>query len=234
MLSIFPGLDLLGRAFEAEGFTVLRGPDKLWGGDIRAFHAPPGVFQGVIGGPPCQVFSQAKNMKCAAKRHADLIPEFMRIVREAAPLWWLMEEIPQALTASANIPRGAWSVMLTDSEAGGLTKRRRAFLSWPWPIPAIFEKVGERAAASPSLLAQTYKRGRDKRADDKAMPYGYLTCSGLTVEKMAELQGWPELAEPLRELGANRQTASILLGNGVPRALGQYVAHEIRVWLCQQ
>lgn len=42
------------------------------------------------------------------------------------------------------------------------------------PIPAIFEKVGERAAASPSLLAQTYKRGRDKRADDKAMPYGYL------------------------------------------------------------
>lgn len=49
VLSIFPGIDLLGRAFEEEGFCVVRGPDKLWGGDIRTFHPPAGVFGGVIG-----------------------------------------------------------------------------------------------------------------------------------------------------------------------------------------
>jgi hypothetical protein len=27
-------------AFEQEGFTVVRGPDVLWGGDIRRFHPP--------------------------------------------------------------------------------------------------------------------------------------------------------------------------------------------------
>lgn len=58
VLSIFPGIDLLGRAFELEGgFCLVRGPDPLWGGDIRSFHPPAGKFDGVIGGPPCQEFS---------------------------------------------------------------------------------------------------------------------------------------------------------------------------------
>ena len=37
VLSIFPGIDLLGRAFENEGFCVVRGPDLLWGGDIKNY-----------------------------------------------------------------------------------------------------------------------------------------------------------------------------------------------------
>lgn len=50
MLSVFPGIDLLGRAFESEGFCVVRGLDLLWGGDVRTFHPPRGVFWGMIGG----------------------------------------------------------------------------------------------------------------------------------------------------------------------------------------
>ena len=50
ILSLFPGIDLLGRGFEAESFAVVRGPDLLWGGDIRSFHVPPGRFDGIIGG----------------------------------------------------------------------------------------------------------------------------------------------------------------------------------------
>lgn len=46
VLSLFPGVGLLDMAFEAEGFTVVRGPDLLWGGDIRRFHAPAGRFEG--------------------------------------------------------------------------------------------------------------------------------------------------------------------------------------------
>jgi len=49
VLSLFPGIGLLDMAFELEGFTVVRGPDLLWGGDVRRFHPPPGRFDGVIG-----------------------------------------------------------------------------------------------------------------------------------------------------------------------------------------
>ena len=57
VLSLFPGIGLLDMAFAEEGFCIVRGPDLLWGGDIRRFH-PPAVFDGVIGGPPCQAFSR--------------------------------------------------------------------------------------------------------------------------------------------------------------------------------
>jgi DNA (cytosine-5)-methyltransferase 1 len=54
VLSLFPGIGLLDRAFKAEGFTVVLGPDVLWGGDIREFRPPAGRFDGIIGGPPCR------------------------------------------------------------------------------------------------------------------------------------------------------------------------------------
>lgn len=65
VLSIFPGIDLLGRAFEEEGFCVVRGPDLLWGGDVRAFHPPAGVFGGVIGVPLPMGRALAKAVKQA-------------------------------------------------------------------------------------------------------------------------------------------------------------------------
>ncbi len=52
VLSLFPGIGLLDKAFESVGFAVVRGPDLLWGGDIRRFHVPAGRFDGIIGGPP--------------------------------------------------------------------------------------------------------------------------------------------------------------------------------------
>lgn len=47
ILSLFPGIDLLGRAFEEVGYQVVRGPDWLWGGDCRSFHPQPGIFEGI-------------------------------------------------------------------------------------------------------------------------------------------------------------------------------------------
>ena len=97
MLSLFPGIGLLDRAFEEEGFTVVRGPDVLWGGDIRGFSPPPGRFDGVIGGPPCQKFSGLANFSHRWKhKPVDLIPEFERVVTAAAPAWFVMENVPAA------------------------------------------------------------------------------------------------------------------------------------------
>jgi hypothetical protein len=41
VLSLFSGIGLLDYAFELEGFTVVRGPDLLWGGDVRNVLAFP-------------------------------------------------------------------------------------------------------------------------------------------------------------------------------------------------
>lgn len=99
VLSLFPGIGFLDRAFEDEGFCVVRGPDVIWGGDIRRFHVGAGLFDGIIGGPPCQPFSPlVRIVRARGKepRHGNLIPEFERVVDEARPRWFLMEESPNA------------------------------------------------------------------------------------------------------------------------------------------
>jgi hypothetical protein len=93
VLSLFPGADLLGRAFEAQGWCVVRGPDILWGGNVDDFQAIAGRFDGVIGGPPCQVHSKAARVGTKA---VDKIPEFLRVVAEAEPAWAVMENVREA------------------------------------------------------------------------------------------------------------------------------------------
>src|SRR5262245_18812589 len=86
ILSVFPGLDMLGHAFEAEGFCVVRGPDVILGGDIRRFHPPPGRFDGVIGGDPCQSHSSLANLvraKGLEPKFGDFTAEYARIIEEA-------------------------------------------------------------------------------------------------------------------------------------------------------
>lgn len=56
LLSIFPGVDLFGKPFEERGFSVVRGPDLIYGQDIRNFHVPAGCFAGVIGDLPAKSF----------------------------------------------------------------------------------------------------------------------------------------------------------------------------------
>jgi DNA (cytosine-5)-methyltransferase 1 len=99
VLSLFPGIGLLDHAFELEGSCVVRGPDVIWGGDIRSFHPPSGVFAGIIGGPPCQSFSSLAQLVRAnghEPKFGNLIPEFERCVSESQPDWFLMENVPAA------------------------------------------------------------------------------------------------------------------------------------------
>ncbi|MCX6902818.1 MAG: DNA cytosine methyltransferase, partial [Verrucomicrobia bacterium] len=100
MLSLFPGIDLLGRGFELEGFCIVRGPDLLWGGDIRAFHPPAGRFEGVIGGSPCQDFSRARRNEPSGQGLA-MLAEFVRVVETARPEWFLLENVPTVPSVAA-------------------------------------------------------------------------------------------------------------------------------------
>lgn len=128
VLSLFPGIGLLDMAFEAEGFCVVRGPDILWGGDIHKFHPPAGKFDGVIGGPPCQCFSRLRHIVEANgyQTAPNLIPEFERVVSEAAPSWFVMENVEAAPEPSV-LGYIVRAELLRDVWVGGETNRLRRF-----------------------------------------------------------------------------------------------------------
>lgn len=221
VLSLFPGIGLLDRAFEEAGFTVVRGPDKIWGGDVRNFHVPAGVFAGVIGGPPCQVFSTASSIR--GTEAVDLIPEFLRVIREAEPLWVVMENVRQVI-GHPMIPRDWNHTLLRDWDCGGETTRVRAF--WTWPFMAL---VPSRAGGDPSksVMATTWKRGRSdsQYVKDK----GFLP-GDLPVMEYARLQGAEEVGQALEAHKSSKAFSVHLLGNGVPLSMGRVIANAAAGW----
>jgi DNA (cytosine-5)-methyltransferase 1 len=148
----------------------VRGPDLIWGGDIRTFHPPAGVFDGVIGGPPCQAFSALRHLirhNGHEPRFGNLIPEYERVVAEARPAWFLMENVPDA-----PIPHVqgyvTWDCMVRDKWVGGVQPRSRRFsfgtpdgrpLDIPWVALMRPEAQGMVAViATDSGLAYEEKR----------------------------------------------------------------------------
>lgn len=92
VLSIFSGIDLLGKGFSKNGFCVVKADDKnLDGGDIRDFHVPASKFDAVIGGSPCQDFSRLK--RNPTNYSLEMQQEYIRVVREASPTWFLYENV---------------------------------------------------------------------------------------------------------------------------------------------
>lgn len=219
VLSLFPGIGLLDMAFEEAGFCIVRGPDLLWGGQVKTFHPPAGKFAGIIGGPPCQVHSQASEIVGSAKE--DLIPEFVRVVDEAKPEWIVMENVPQAIESTA-IPE-AWSVTkLRDWDVGGFTSRIRCFWSWPFML-----LVPPRAHGDPqhSVMASTYKRG--KSTSQYCADKGFLP-GDLPIKEYARLQGADVIGEALERHKSSRAFAVHVLGNGVPLAMGRAIAAAVK------
>lgn len=176
VLSLFPGIGLLDMAFEQEGFCVVRGPDVLWGGDIRTFHPPTDVFAGVIGGPPCQMFSRLAIMvrhNGYEPKFGNLIPEFERCVVEAQPGWFLMENVPAApepivarYVVKHQVVNNRW---FTDLELTGAEQNRTRRISFgtpdgrglQWDV-ALFEHQAI-ATGDPSSDGRGVMRGRGGR-----------------------------------------------------------------------
>ena len=205
VLSLFPGAGLLDRGFEQAGFCVVRGPDTLLGQRIEDFHAPACHFSGVIGGPPCQDFSRAR-------RHPPtgyglrMLSEFARVVTEAQPAWWLMENVPGVpdLHISGYVVQrfNCYAV-----EFGVWQKRNRSFQfgsldGVPLCLPRGSQShPGRRANA---VLA------RDSRPK---------------FSRLVKLQGLPDWFD----LPGLSRTAKIrAVGNGVPVPMARGVAEAIR------
>jgi len=238
VLSLFPGIGLLDMAFEEEGFCVVRGPDLLWGGDIRRFHPPAGKFDGVIGGPPCQAHSRLVGIVRARWGDdavaEDLIPEFRRCVIEAAPAWYLMENVPGAPTADVPGYFQTWT-LLNNRWLGEKQNRVRRFSFGSREaaqqlkiadIAALEAMDFEAAVCSTSGGRRTPVKigGSGKPKGPNGKTYSPLTIRPFTQE--CELQGLP--ADFLNGAPFTQQGKRVVVGNGVPLPMGRAVARAVK------
>lgn len=242
VLSLFPGIGLLDMAFEEAGFCVVRGPDLLWGGDIHKFHPPAGRFDGVIGGPPCQFASRLVHIVRANGYEVaeNLIPEFERVIGEARPAWFLMENVEHAPIPVCKYGHRYYpnkSVLLRDVWVGGETDRLRRFtfgcrsgadhfhvdtlaLHRPDPEHSALASGGGRPV--PVAIGGN---GKIKRSAKSALRnYGYKTTGALTNH--LRLQGLP--TDFLSEAPFTVAGKIHAVGNGVPLAMGRAVAAAVK------
>ncbi|MCP4695300.1 MAG: DNA cytosine methyltransferase [Gammaproteobacteria bacterium] len=194
----------------------------MLGQDVRDWPLPPaGKFDGVIGGPPCQEFSNVRHIGGGAARHPDMIGFFWRVVEQVKPRWAVMENLTKTVR-HPEIPDDAAALFLRDWDCGGKTNRRRAFYVWPG---MLFMSPGKREGNPEySVLAGSHKTGLQRQ--QRSMH------AGLSALDAGRLQCRPEIADTmLRESNKGRifpqRFIVHCLGNGVPRFMGEFVARKI-------
>lgn len=211
ILSLFPGADLLGRGFEAEGFCVVRGPDVLWGHDVRDFAPARHKFDGIIGGPPCQKISAANRTNRDPSEGVKLCLEYFRIVTQAAPPWFLLENVNGLPDLTPHAPHGykLQRFNLNANECGSAQHRPRVFIFGYRDGPAL---VIHRAVTRHVRSQRCCMAGEGKRPSR-------------SWEDFCELQGLPRGFELP---GLSRALKYRLVGNGVTVEMARVVAIAIK------
>lgn len=207
ILSIFPGIDLLGRAFESEGFCVVRGPDLIFGGNIRRFNPPPEIFEGVIGGSPCQDFSAARRASPTGEG-LEMLQEFERVVIEASPAWYLLENVNRV----PDLQIDGYSYQRIDLNArdcGSAQNRNRVFQFGHRENYALLIERSPRMKRSEAICLAGEGTSQDRRSFADF-------CELQDLPRDFNLPGW------------SLEFKYKAVGNGVPLKMGKRIAQGIK------
>jgi DNA (cytosine-5)-methyltransferase 1 len=206
VLSLCTGAGLLDRGFEAAGFCCVSAGDILWGRDLRDFDTSSHIFQGVIAGTPCQDFSKARRTPPTGYG-LEMIKQFVRVVRQAAPEWFLLENVPGV----PNVTVPGYIVQrlnLNASECGVAQNRLRCF------------QFGSRDGAGLVIA----------RCDT---PENVASCVMASDGKRSTRRTWPDfcalqgLPRDFTLPGLSQAMRYKLVGNGVPVPMARVVATAI-------
>lgn len=179
--------------------------DVIMRKDIRDLKIIPSADV-VLGGPSCKPFSNCNRQKTRLQDHPDyfLIKEYIRIVKQADPKIFVIENVPEFITTAdgmilddimSNLSEYSFSVKkIVDCDVGGYTTRKRVII--------IGSKIGSIELDIPS--SQTYKTVKDAFDKVDAFWYNYNDfshSSDFTKEKMSFVQdghNWQDVPEHMR------------------------------------
>lgn len=207
VLSLFPGIDLFGRGFELQGFCVVRGPDLLYGQDVRSFAPPRNTFEGVIAGSPCPDFSRLR--RCPPSGYGvEMLREFVRCVSQAGPVWFVLENVPGV----PDVAVPGYQVQrfnLTARECGLPQNRLRAFQFGSVDgSPLVLDRVN----GDFPLLSRCCLATESSKTDRRTFPD---FCALMGLPRTFDLPG------------LSRKAKYAAVGNGVPVPMARVVAAAI-------
>ncbi len=207
VLSVFSGIDLLGKGFEKNGFCVVGGIDIIFDRDIRDFHPVSNKFDGIIGGSPCQDFSKARRSK-PTNYGLEMMEEFKRVVLESNCKWFLLENVPTVPDIKINgyyVQR----FCLSPNDLGFSQSRKRHFqFGTKDNLSLIFERTKYKGSIEKCITVTEGNRTERRDFED--------------VCKLQGLDYVPTLSE------FNRKGKYKLLGNAVHYGVACEIAKRIR------
>ena len=211
VLSVFSGLDILGKGFESEGFCVVGGIDIIMDKDIRHFKPPRGRFDGLIGGSPCQDFSKLRRVPPTGYG-LEMIEQFKRIVRETGVKWFLLENVPTVPDIQIEGYR-VQRFFMSPLDLGYSQSRNRHFQFGSIDgLNLVFERKRYQGKTEPCLTATEGKQ-KNRR----------------TWTEFCQLQGLEKIPE-LRDFTQSARYK--LVGNGVHFGVAKAIAKAIRETTC--
>ena len=179
----------------------------------------PKTFSVIIGGPPCQPYSIANQSESV---HKDGVGLFWDVVRRLEPDVAIMEEVvSDEIARHPGIPQDVMCATLRDWDCGGFTNRLRAFWHRGCTIMPPGPRDGDPAW---SVLARSWDTVVSKGDNPRTGMHNRLGAT-----EACRLQGFPEFMEAIA--GERRVVGEKLIvhmmGNGVPRAMGEWVARSV-------
>lgn len=160
----------------------------------------------VIGGPSCKAFSNANRSKTRLLEHPDffLVKEYIRVVKETIPSVFVIENVPEFVTAQEGEllnevieELSEYEITVNkvcDGDVGGYTKRKRIFI--------IGSKVGAITLSHVKMLPQKTVAEALNKVDSSWFNYKDISASKKqTVDKMSYVKdgsNWEDVPRELR------------------------------------
>lgn len=213
-------------------------------GDVKNINGEKynGTVDIIIGGSPCQNFSIAGNRKGLYGEHSSLAWEFIRILSEVQPKWFLWENVPgtlstnngedfkQLLTELSKLGYGlAWRVL--DAQYFGVPQRRRRiflvgyFGDWRPPVAVLFERK--------SLSSNFAKSGKKEYCSARTVPDCHKKANGIGDIQIYDIQ---QRSDVLRKCNIIPTLTSRMGtgGNNIPLINNNKIIRKLTPFECER